>query len=175
MTAAEAPGLCRPLFRRAVGSGSGRPDCPGGVTATAWNDACRSDGRVGAKGTGDARDKRPRQNSMVNEAKEFVKKWDETPAIYADAIDNAERDLELLEIRLVDTAYEKLKDNPTSTAYRETLQGLYESMQNNFSSLEAHLELLLNTARQPSVREQCNQDHVECEWHDGPRLSPQRA
>ena len=107
-------------------------------------------------------------NSMMAEAKEFVKKWDETPAVYADAIDNAEHDLGFLEIRFVDNAYEQLKNEPTSEVHRQTLQGLYESIQNNFSALETHLETLLSTARQPTARDQCAQPGVECEWHDAP-------
>ena len=103
-------------------------------------------------------------HAMVAEAKEFVKKWDETPTSYANAIERAERLLLALDISTVDKTYERLKSNPTSSTWQHILQNYESSYPRNFAGLEETLETLLSTARQPTQQEQCNQSNVECEW-----------
>ena len=106
-------------------------------------------------------------HAMVAEAKEFVKKWDETPTSYANAIERAERLLLALDISTVDKTYERLKNNPTSSTWQHILQNYESSYPRNFAGLEETLETLLSTARQSSVQEQCDRTDVTCGFYTG--------
>ena len=55
---------------------------------------------------------------------------------------------------------------------KEQMQGYEISFTASFDNIEDALELLLNTARQPTVQEQCDRDHIECEWHTNPHGIP---
>ena len=59
-------------------------------------------------------------SSMMDEARAFVSMWDETPAVYADAIEKAERDHRSLDMKYVDNTYAKFKNSPTSQRSQRT-------------------------------------------------------
>ena len=107
-------------------------------------------------------------NDDVAEAKEFVKKWDKVPAVYAEAIKETERYVRWFgNTNYADKNYEILKNDPTNVIAREALQSSYNSFTTNLPNFEDLLETLLATARQPSVVDQCSRPGVTCEWHSG--------
>ena len=117
------------------------------------------------------RDMSAEANAIMAEAKEFVKKWDETPASYASAIEKAEKLFRWIKsTSLVDRFYEQLQNDPTNVLPDEALQGLYSTtfVPSTLAGMENHLETLLSTARQPSAREQCAQPGVTCDWYSAP-------
>ena len=114
------------------------------------------------------RDLSAQADAMMAEAREFVKKWDETPASYANAIEKAEKDHGALDMKYVDRTYGKFKNNPTSQILKQQMEGYEISFTASFDKMEDALETLLSTARQPSAREQCAQPGITCEWHDAP-------
>ena len=113
------------------------------------------------------RDLSAQANLMVIEAKEFVKKWDETPASYAKAIEKAEIELPRMDMSFVDKNYEKLKNNPTSQFLIQIVSGYEIAFSGAFDRIEDALETLLSTARQPTVQEQCDRPNVTCEFYTG--------
>ena len=108
-------------------------------------------------------------NAMMAEAREFLKKWDETPTTYADAIEKAERAFRWIDdTNNVDKNYQKLRNNPFSTTAQQSLNGLYEiTFKPSIAIMKEALETLLSTARQQTEKEQCAQPDVECDWHSG--------
>ena len=114
------------------------------------------------------REIRSQAHAMMAEAREFVSMWDETPASYAKAIEQAEYNFRFVSTKHLEPNYEKLLNKPTSATFQQAMQGYYRSIPSNFEMMEDALETLLSTARQPSAREQCAQPGVECEWHDAP-------
>ena len=105
--------------------------------------------------------------AMIDEAKEFVKMWDETPAVYANAIEQAERYFLDLDMSYVDKNYDKLKNNPTSQTTLERMQSHERVFPVAFNDVEDALETLLSTARQPTVQEQCDRPGIECQFFGG--------
>ena len=58
------------------------------------------------------RDLSAQADAMMAEAREFVKKWDETPASYAKAIEKAEKDHGALDMKYVDQNLWKIQEQP---------------------------------------------------------------
>ena len=114
------------------------------------------------------REIRSQAHAMMAEAKEFVKKWDETPTSYAKAIEQAELAFRFVNTIYLEPTYEQLLNKPTSVTFQQTMQGYYRSIPSNFEVMENHLETLLSTARQPSAQEQCDQPGVTCDWYSAP-------
>ena len=113
------------------------------------------------------REIRSQAHAMMADAKEFVKKWDETPTSYAKAIEQAEYNFRFVSTVHLESNYEKLLNKPTSATFQQAMQGYYRSITSNFEIMEDALETLLSTARQPTVQEQCDRTDVTCEFYTG--------
>ena len=113
------------------------------------------------------REIRSQAHAMMAEAREFVSMWDETPASYAKAIEQAEYNFRFVSTVHLEPNYEKLLNKPTSVTFQQQQQGYYMSIPANFEAMEDALETLLSTARQPTVQEQCDRPGVTCEWFTG--------
>ena len=113
------------------------------------------------------RDIRAEGNAIMAEAREFLKKWDEIPATYADPMKKAERVASALNTRFLDSDYEKFLNDPTNEFFRDSLERYAKSFPTHLDSIYELLETLLATARQQTEKEQCAQPDVECNWHTG--------